>query len=120
MPFDPEPFADGLRRMNRNEHRKTTARAKAAREEAKTLAERIGTTVPQVRRVLLFGSLLEETPKNPDFDIDLAVEGGDIYRAMEVCESSPWKVDLVNPLEVAASVAERIRETGTVLYEADS
>jgi hypothetical protein len=71
--------------------------------------------VPGVRRVYLFGSLLEDIPANPEFDIDLAIDGGDIYGAMEVCEASgDWKVDLVDVERV--SVAERIRRTGCLLY----
>ncbi len=114
--FDPQPFANGLRRLNERERRRTATRADAARLEAQLLADRIAVAVPGVRRIYLFGSLLEDVPANLAFDIDLAVEGGDIYAAMEVCEASDWKVDLVDLERVTASVADRIRRTGRLLY----
>lgn len=113
--FDPRPYADGLRRTNERERKKTEERARAALAEARHLADRIATTVPDVRRIFLFGSLIGGIPRNPDFDIDLAVEG-DVYGAMAICEGSDWKVDVVDLDRVAPAVSRRIRETGRQLY----
>jgi predicted nucleotidyltransferase len=114
-PFDPRPFADGLRRMNAAERERTAERARSAVAEAEHLADRIATTVPGIRRIYLFGSLLGGVPRNPDFDIDLAVEG-DVYGAMEACESSDWRVDVIDLEGATPAVARRIRETGRQLY----
>jgi predicted nucleotidyltransferase len=113
--FDPRPFADGLRRMNAAEGERTAERARSAVAEAEQLADRIASTVPGIRRIYLFGSLLGGVPRNPDFDIDLAVEG-DVYGAMAVCEGSDRRVDVVDLDRVAPAVARRIRETGRQLY----
>lgn len=116
MPFDPHSFADGIRRANERELAQTRRRAALARTEALSLADRIGQADRDIVRVYLFGSLLEDPPRNPDFDIDLAVDGGDVYRAVEVTESSPWRVDVVSLQLVPEHVRRRILESGEVLY----
>lgn len=76
MPFDPRPCAAGLRRLNERERERTAQRAVTARARAADLARRIGEHDSMVRCVYLFGSLQREVPRNPDFDIDLALDGG--------------------------------------------
>jgi hypothetical protein len=89
-PFDPEPFAAGLRDINRREQQRIQRRADSARETARNLAHRIATEVPDVQSIYLFGSLLNDIPKNADFDIDLALDGGDVYAAMEYRGRLMW------------------------------
>ncbi|MFP4210654.1 MAG: hypothetical protein ACOC2V_06535 [Alkalispirochaeta sp.] len=117
--FDPRPFADGLRKRNEEERRRTAIRAEEARREASALAARIS-RLAGIRRIYLFGSLLADIPSNPDFDIDIAIEGGDIYQAMAVCEGSTWRVDVVDVERVTESVSEAIRSTGRLLYPLDA
>lgn len=123
--FDPEPYAAGIRRRNRAEVRQRTLRAERARQEAKRLAWEFHTADVKVTRVYLFGSLSgtgpdgPATPSRPDFDIDLAIVGGDVYRAMEVAERSEWPVDVVQFDRLPSHVRQRIAETGIVLFEAE-
>ena len=116
MPFDPLPYADGIRRANERELAQTRRRAALARTEARSLADRIAQADRDIVRVYLFGSLREDPPRNPDFDIDLAIDGGDVYRAVEATESSPWRVDVVSLQLVPEHVRRRILESGEVLY----
>ncbi|MEX2442207.1 MAG: nucleotidyltransferase domain-containing protein [Alkalispirochaeta sp.] len=118
-PFDPEPFAAGIRHANAREQQRTRHRAASARQTAQELANRISTEVPGVQRIYLFGSLLDDIPRNSDFDIDIAVDGGDVYAAMAICETSPYAVDVVDMRRVRAAVAARINQTGQLLYCAD-
>ena len=69
-----------------------------------------------VRSVTLFGSVAAGNPRAVTFDIDLALEGGDLYRAMEVAESSSRSVDIVDIQRLPDHVRARIQETGAVLY----
>lgn len=114
--FDPRPYADGLRALNAKERIATATRAGEARIEASRLAETIGRSVPGTRRVILFGSLLTDVPANPTFDIDLAIDGGDIYEAMAICEPSPWAIDIVSLDHLAPGIASRIEATGLPLF----
>lgn len=118
MPFDPEPYAEGIRKLNEQEARETADRAARARSEASRLAEVIGSADQSISKVYLFGSLVGAGPHRPDFDIDLAIQGGDVYRAMEVAERSDWAVDVVQYDLLPEHVQKRIRERGRVLYEA--
>ena len=117
MSFDPKPYAEGIRRLNDLERRRTAERARAALDEATSLSERMAAADRGITRIYLFGSLAGGAPRNPDFDIDLAIEGGDLYRALEVTETSSFEVDLISLERVAEHVRRRILESGRILYE---
>lgn len=116
MPFDPRPYAAGLRRLNQREQERTAHRATEARRVAEELAHRIGAHDPAVKCVYLFGSLNTDTPRNPDFDIDLALDGGDVLRAMELAEESAFPVDIVRLQQLPPHVVRKITSDGTALY----
>ncbi|MFW5995282.1 MAG: nucleotidyltransferase family protein [Spirochaetia bacterium] len=116
MHFNAERYASGLRRANEIERNTTLERAKVAREAAVRLAERIAAADEGVSRIYLFGSLLSHTPSNPDFDIDLAVEGGDILAATGAGEEADFKVDVLALDRLPTHVQERIRREGRVLF----
>lgn len=117
MPFDPERYASGLRKINEIERQRITEKAEEARREAQRLAKRIGEQDGEVRRVYLFGSLLGDLPRSTSFDIDIALDGGDLYKAMDVTEESAFSVDLVDLERLPEHVRARILEKGQVLYE---
>lgn len=117
--FDPEPYARGIRDLNERERRAIVERAALARAEAERLALGIGRADPGVRSVRLFGSLARGEPKSLDFDIDLALEGGDVYAAMDAVADSAFKVDLVQ-LELLPEGARRaVVADGVVLFAAE-
>lgn len=116
MPFDPERYAAGLREANRREHAQIAVRAGHAREEAARLARSIADTDPTVQAVYLFGSLAEGEPRRLDFDIDLAIDGGDVYAAEAATEQSTFSVDVVALDRVPEHVRERIEHHGRLLY----
>ncbi|TVR55284.1 MAG: nucleotidyltransferase domain-containing protein [Spirochaetaceae bacterium] len=114
--FDPHRYAAGIRRTNEDERRAIEKRAAAARQEAARLADLIGCEA-RADRVILFGSLAENTVRSSDFDIDLAIDGGEIDRAADLVERSPYPVDLVEYHLLPAHVKQRVNESGVVLYE---
>ena len=115
MNFDPRPFAEHYRASNEAELRAIAERADAALEEARQLAQRIRQADPGVRAVILFGSLAEEGPRRLDFDIDLALDGGDVYKALDSTESSPFEVDVVQLDRLPEHVRARVRARGVIL-----
>jgi predicted nucleotidyltransferase len=115
MKFDPGPFVDRTRAQNEEERKAIRARADAALQEARGLAARILRNDPEVRSVILFGSLAEGGPKRPDFDIDLALEGGDPYKAMDVTEDCAFDVDVAVLDRLPPHVRNRIGAKGIVL-----
>lgn len=98
--------------MNEAERRRIDERADAARAEAGRLARRILDSGRGGEAVYLFGSLAQGRPSSLDFDIDLALEGGDCARAMEVAADSPFRVDIVELEALPAHIRARVRETG--------
>lgn len=112
MSFDPEPYAEGIRKRNQAEAEEIRERAAIAREEARRLAAAIRERDGGVRSVFLFGSLAEGEPRRLGFDIDLAIEGGDLYRALDIALESSFRVDLVDVGLLPADLAMRIRERG--------
>lgn len=77
---------------------------------------------PQVRRVYLFGSSIRRGALRRDSDLDIAVEGilhAEAYFAFwrKLEEAMPGQtVDLVE-LDRDLRFAERVRQTGEVIYE---
>lgn len=116
MPFDPERYAAGLRRENEREASAIRESARRARDEAQRLAADIAARDPAVRAVYLFGSLASGEPRHLNFDIDLALDGGDVYAAEEVAESSPFEVDVVSLARLPDETRRRIRESGEVIF----
>lgn len=112
MSFDPEPYASGLRQRNDRERVLIAERLVHARAEAQRLARVIIAADPFVRAVYLFGSVAEGQPRHIDFDIDIALEGGDSYEAMDIVQTSPFAIDVVDLALVPAHVRERILNNG--------
>jgi predicted nucleotidyltransferase len=115
MKFDPRPYAEHYRAENVAELSAIRERASAALVEARRLAERILREDSGVRAVILFGSLAEDGPRRKDFDIDLALEGGDLYKALDSVEDSAFDVDVVQLDRLPAHILARIDARGIVL-----
>ena len=75
---------------------------------------------PYVKKVVLFGSLTEETRFNERSDMDIAVEGlpkYEFFKALgHLMMESPWPVDLI-PAEAAGNPIRQRIEKGIILYE---
>lgn len=81
---------------------------------------------PEIKRIIVFGSRALKTSK-PGSDIDLAIEGENVTRAVKLNfydwlnhESNiPYKVDVVVMHSVAnKELLTHIHENGKVIYEA--
>lgn len=114
--FDPTPYAEGLKRRHQTEVEAIRALAELALAESRRLALAIAAKDPQVRRVVLFGSLAEGGPRRQGFDIDLALDGGDPQAALELVEGCAFDVDLVELGRLPVHLQQRIRDCGLVLF----
>ena len=90
-----------------------------ALQEAHRLAYAFAEAEPELRRVRLFGSLLPGRNYRDDSDIDMAVEGGNIFSFIKIAEVSPCSVDVVDLAGLREGMADRVRNEGVVLYEKD-
>ena len=115
MNFDPRPYAEHYRAMNAAEKKEIRERVVEAHLEARRLAAGILKADPTVVSVILFGSLTEGSPRRKEFDIDLALDGGDLYKALDLTEESTFHVDVVRLDLLPEHLRARIQARGVVL-----
>ncbi len=75
---------------------------------------------PELKRIVLFGSLAGEEPRNPNFDIDLSFEGRELYACTAIALNSCFKVDLVDYRSLPDFMQVEIDTHGKILYETDT
>ena len=92
--FDAERYAAGLRHSNARERQHSEQRLKDAQIEAVRLIQALKETAG-CTDACLFGSVADNSVRRIDFDIDIAVWGGDILLAEGIADTSPFTVDIV-------------------------
>jgi predicted nucleotidyltransferase len=115
MEFDPEPFAKAMRQRNEAEKLAMAEKREQAVAEARRLAVLIKAKVAGVEKVILFGSVAENSVRSVDFDIDLALLGGDVYLAEDVAADSSFRIDIADFNRLPDHLRSRILERGIVL-----
>ncbi len=101
------------------------AHREAARQEAMaavlSIIPSIAAGIPSMKRVYLFGSVVENGRFHKNSDIDLAVEGAtakayfEFWRQAEAALPE-WMID-VRDITPASLFANRVRQTGQLIYE---
>ena len=109
-------IAERSARENERERKELARRLEAAREEAARLAGLMARD-PELKRALLFGSTATGRGYRHDSDIDLAIEGGDLFACMAAAETSSFRVDVVELERLPPGIRVRVEEEGVVLYE---
>jgi predicted nucleotidyltransferase len=112
--FDPAPYAAFHRSRNAKEEKLINIRIGEARKEARRMAALFAEQAG-VERVILFGSLAEGTVRSIDFDIDLAVVGGDEMRAQVIAEKSGFSIDVTDYEDLPPHIQRRIDDYGEKL-----
>lgn len=112
-----ERIIQAERRRNADARARIAKRLEHARVEARRLAHALVNGDPGIRRVLLFGSVATGRVRNETFDIDLAVEGGDIVKQVLIVEDSEFAVDVVDLERVSKPFRELVEKRGEVLYD---
>jgi predicted nucleotidyltransferase len=114
--FDAESYASYWRKRNKKEEERIAVRMQAALDEAKRIAGRFKREA-DVEKVVLFGSLAENSMRNEQFDIDLAVWGGDWKKVLEIAEESEsgFDVDIVEYKNLPEHIRKRIDTRGKMM-----
>lgn len=113
---DPLQAARRIRLQNEEETRKLKVRRARAQDFGRELAQIIINAHPEVGRVWGFGSAFETWRSfRMTSDVDLAVESGDIIDLFLLVENREFSVDVIDLSSCHASMANFIRDQGTVL-----
>lgn len=72
---------------------------------------------PDIRKILLFGSLAKGMPDREGFDIDIGVRSSRYLRLVAWALDQEWKIDVVNIDDTAGTIVEGLESTGRTLYE---
>ena len=115
MNFDPKPYLEFHRSEKARQELAVQTRLVQARQEALRLAQTLSRHLAGLRSIWLFGSVARGDPSRPDFDIDLALEGGDLYQAWDCVEDSPFAVDLVSLEHLPLHFRQKVEATGIKL-----
>ena len=110
-------FARRARTAAAERDRLIVARQKAALVQIEDLVRRFRREDPHIRTIILFGSLAAGTPRNPHFDIDLAVDSDRYWELLGIALDQPIPVDLADFPQTSSHIRDRILAEGTVLYE---
>jgi len=110
-------FARRARTAAAERDRLIAARQKAALVQIEDLVRRFRREDPHIRTIILFGSLAAGTPRNPHFDIDLAVDSDRYWELLGIALDQPIPVDLADLPQTSSHIRDRILAEGTVLYE---
>ena len=113
--------AEGLKARQRRkdaraDHVRQERRA-AGLAEAHRLTSRFVEVDPDLRKVVLFGSLATGDLGDRQPDIDLAVESPRYLRLVAVALDSPFRVDVVDLPNASPVISRAVEQHGRVMYE---
>lgn len=106
------------RKREKRKKERIDRRLPEARLEADRIAARLVAADADVRKIILFGSVATGSVRSEQFDIDLAIEGGNHLSLMRIAEESPFSVDLVDLEAVSERFRHAVEAKGIVLYDA--
>jgi predicted nucleotidyltransferase len=109
-------FARRRRRVDEERSRQIAQRQVEASAQIQRLLGEFRAADPDVRTIILFGSLAVGTPTNPKFDIDIAVDSDRYWDLLGIALDQPIPVDLADLPRTSEHIRARILAEGTVLY----
>jgi predicted nucleotidyltransferase len=132
--MEPEAFTEeeiaSFRAMGRTyaarARREAEARAQTVRRRHSLARRQLDEMVARFReidpevRVVLFGSMARGTPKNPSFDIDLAVDSDKYWELLGVALDREIPVDLIDLRHTASHIRSSVEAEGEVIYDGRS
>ena len=75
---------------------------------------------PDLRKVVLFGSLATGDLGHREPDVDLAVDSPQYLRLVSIALDSPFKVDVIDLPNARAVISRAVEHHGKVMYERES
>lgn len=107
------------RRSAHLEHMRREWRA-AGLAEAERLTKCFLEADPDLRTVVLFGSLASGDLGNREPDVDLAVDSPQYLRLVSIALDSPFKVDVVDLPNASPVISRAVERDGRLMYERES
>ena len=115
-------LAAAINERNRKERaenkKKLSERITAARSEIDRLIDLFQRTDPNLKKIVLFGSLARDAVKRLDFDIDLAVDSERYMDLLGIALDSDFKIDLIDLMTASAYIKRSIARDGVEVYRA--
>ena len=116
--------AEGLKQRERRrsahlDHMRREWRA-AGLAEAGRLTKCFVEADPDLRKVVLFGSLATGDLGNREPDVDLAVDSPQYLRLVSIALDSTFKVDVVDLPNASPVISRAVERDGRVMYERES
>ena len=113
--------AEGLKQRERRrsahlDHMRREWRA-AGLAEASRLTKCFVEADPDLRKVVLFGSLATGNLGSREPDIDLAVDSPQYLRLVSIALDSPFKVDVVDLPNASPMISRAVEQHGRIMYE---
>ena len=112
-------IVETARRENQKAQRRTREAVKRARAFLPELVKAFRTIDPDLRLIVLFGSLAEGTVRGEHFDLDIAVRSERYLQLVAWALDQDYKIDVIDLDAARSHIAERIRSRGEVLYAAE-
>ena len=106
-----------IKKEDRYERAQIKKRAEKAIKEIEKLKEDFLNIDENIDKIILFGSLAENSIESIDFDIDLAVRSDKYYQLTAAALKSEFKVDVVDLDNVHERIKQSILKYGKVIYE---
>lgn len=113
-------IAERMRREDERDGRLLAKRRLAMQQEARRIARVIGRADAEVKRVLLYGSLIPGRTITRQSDIDLLIDGGELSRALTAAEESEYPVDVLRVEDLRPRIRDMVLESAEVLYESQN
>lgn len=116
-------IAEATNRRNRRARERVRQQIAERRElawsEVGRLVEEFRALDPQLRRVVVFGSLATGRLKRVEFDIDMAVDSHRYLDLLGPALDSAFNVDLVDLAQARSHIREAILRDGVEVFHAD-
>jgi predicted nucleotidyltransferase len=110
-------FADRTQQAEAVRTRQIALRRTASLEQIERLVTQFRSADPEIRSIILFGSLASGFLRSPHFDIDLAVDSDHYWDLLGIAMDQPIPVDLADLPRISEHIRSRILAEGKVLYE---
>ncbi len=110
-------FADRIQQAEEVRTLQIAVRRTTSLEQIERLVTQFRAVDPEIRAIILFGSLASGSPRSPHFDIDLAVDSDHYWDLLGIAMDQPIPVDLADLPRISEHIRSRILAEGKVLYE---
>jgi len=115
--FDPKPYRQGMKNRAEKGRLETERRATEARDFLPIIREAFLAIDPDLRRLVLFGSLARGIPTSEHFDIDLGVRSDKYLKLVAWSLNQEWKIDVIDLDAVDGSILDGIESQAEIIYE---